>query len=492
MVRCIFIRKYAYIFSIITFIFINLLIYFDRGAIAANAKLISDTFKLSKFQEGAIPSCFMIGYMIFSPIFAQLPACIGNSKIIIIVGLIMWVLSCLVMMGSFWIPGKGGYTVLLIGRAIAGIGEAAFAPLAPTILDDISPIRFMTSIITIFYACIPVGVALGYGVAGGIGEYLGWQWVFLIQSILMAILLGPLVISSTKMHPTKRQMIDEAIARREQRKKAPKENFELVKTLENQKKSKNIFKNFIMLLVNPVYVLNVAGGTVYSGILGAMTYWGPSFFSEHLEIDLLTSNLTFSIISVVMGLVATWLGGFILSILIGRKEKKIELVKKRKTAYALLCCFICLFISIPIGLVAFATKNPYICFGSIAIGEFFLFMITSPMNVSLLSCVDDQLRDFSMSVNIFTIHLFGDFPSPSVVGIITDLTSQFTITMATLWFLSIIGVLLFFFAWIISYYQYRRDWKLLNDNSLTIMKTDVFDQDSSDEEYDLKSYGIHE
>uniref|UniRef100_A0A7S1KNW3 Major facilitator superfamily (MFS) profile domain-containing protein n=1 Tax=Percolomonas cosmopolitus TaxID=63605 RepID=A0A7S1KNW3_9EUKA len=479
------ISSYFYLFSVLILVLINLLIYFDRGAIAATASLISDTFELGTVEEGIISSAFMVGYVLCSPLFAQLPSCLGNSKFVIIFGLGVWVCACLVLMISHWIPGKFGYAALLIGRILAGIGESAFAPLAPTILDDISPVKWSTTIITLYFACIPVGIALGYGVAGGIGEFIGWQWVFLVQALLMLALLIPTCCAPTRMHPTKLALNEEHARKSDQGGASTEELFQIRESSEKQmkrekKKTRNIFLNMFQLVKNPIYMFNVLGGTVYTGVIGALAFWGPSFFSEHLEIDLFYANLTFSVLSVVIGLSATWVGGAMLSCLIGNRERNVALIKGRKTSYSLLCCFLCLTLAAPLGLVAFVSTNTYVCFTAIAIGEFFLFMITSPMNVSILSSVPDTLRDFAMSVDIFLIHFLGDFPSPSLVGAAASVLEKaiasyhdgdtlggrtnkqiaFAITMGFLWSFLALGIVFFFVAWFLSFRKYRKESRM--------------------------------
>jgi MFS family permease len=55
---------------------------------------------------------------------------------------------------------------------VVGIGEASYATLAPTIIDDITPPEKKGKALAIFYLATPLGSALGF-VLGGLIESSG-------------------------------------------------------------------------------------------------------------------------------------------------------------------------------------------------------------------------------------------------------------------------------------------------------------------------------
>ncbi|HRS19003.1 MAG TPA: MFS transporter, partial [Bacteroidales bacterium] len=75
------------------------------------------------------------------------------------------------------------YTQLLILRALIGIGEAAYAPAAVSLLSKSFPARHRAKYIGIFDAAAPLGVALGMIVGGYIGMIYGWRHAFGIVAI---------------------------------------------------------------------------------------------------------------------------------------------------------------------------------------------------------------------------------------------------------------------------------------------------------------------
>src|SRR5262249_27961129 len=69
---------------------------------------------------------------------------------------------------------------MFAARVAVGVGEASYATLSPTIIDDIAPKEAKSRWLAVFYAAIPVGAALGY-IAGGVLEpRFGWRSAFFI------------------------------------------------------------------------------------------------------------------------------------------------------------------------------------------------------------------------------------------------------------------------------------------------------------------------
>lgn len=81
-------------------------------------------------RQGAIQSSFVVGFMVAAPIFAHLSHRI-RPTILMAVGLAVWVASA-VLAAVSW-----SFESLVAARILIGIGEASFAGLAPSEIDDI-------------------------------------------------------------------------------------------------------------------------------------------------------------------------------------------------------------------------------------------------------------------------------------------------------------------------------------------------------------------
>ena len=162
---------------------INLFNYVDRQVLAAVEPLIREHFGATQTQMGWLATAFLVSYMIFSPLFGWL----GDRTsrwLLVAAGVIVWSLAT---------GGTGlatSLTVLLITRCFVGIGEAAYGPVAPTILSDLYPVSIRGRVMAWFYLAIPVGSALGYVLGGGVAKLTdSWNWPFYVV-VIPGIALG--------------------------------------------------------------------------------------------------------------------------------------------------------------------------------------------------------------------------------------------------------------------------------------------------------------
>ena len=87
-------------------------------------------------------------------------------------------------------PGIG---VLIVGRALQGIGSGAMGTLALAMLVAMVPRDQIPRLIGLWTAVTAGASALGPLIGGGLVTLVGWRWVFGINVILMALVI-PLVI----------------------------------------------------------------------------------------------------------------------------------------------------------------------------------------------------------------------------------------------------------------------------------------------------------
>lgn len=118
------------------FTFVNILIYLDRGVLASVVPALKDAdgLNLDSIEAGALGSIFMLGYMIASPLFATSAQKV-HPFFLMAIGLSIWVVAVL-MCGL-----STSFGMLLVSRAVTGVGEASFVSLAPPMILDIAPTK---------------------------------------------------------------------------------------------------------------------------------------------------------------------------------------------------------------------------------------------------------------------------------------------------------------------------------------------------------------
>ena len=60
---------------------------------------------------------------------------------------------------------------------------------------------------------------------------------------------------------------------------------------------------------------------------------------------------------------------------------------------------------------------------AIVAAELCLFASTGPINSAIVNVVSPHMRATAVALSIFVIHVLGDVPSPSLVGLISDARS---------------------------------------------------------------------
>ncbi len=173
---------------------INLFNYIDRQVLSAvlpKLELDANLFKPDdpwlKSKLGLLTTAFLVTYMLISPIFGRLGDRVSRW-LLVAVGVILWSLAS---------GGSGlatSFAMLLITRCLVGIGEAAYGPVAPSMLSDMYPVKTRGKIMSLFYLAIPVGSALGF-VVGGLVANTSWGWPGAFQIVVLpGLILGALCL----------------------------------------------------------------------------------------------------------------------------------------------------------------------------------------------------------------------------------------------------------------------------------------------------------
>lgn len=374
---------------------LNFLNYLDRYIVAAVLPRIQDELHLSNLEGGLLATIFLLGYFVTAPIFGTLGDRMPR-KWLIAFGVLVWSAATL---ASGLAPGLG---TLLVARAAVGVGEASYATLAPTIIDDLAPPDKKAKMLAIFFLAIPIGSALGYLVGGQVQNHWDWRTAFYIGGVPgLGLALVCLLIAEPR-----RKLADVKIAMSE-----------AVGTLTQI----------------PLYRRAVLGYCAHTAAIGAFSYWGPTFLArqfsgaaEDMKQALATATFWFGTVTVVAGAIGTIVGGWLADrALRGLPEvpagaSHLHPTNRLAANAQLRVCALGVALAFPFAAAAFFAPSAPTFFALAGVAEVGLFLSAAPINAIMLRTAPAFLRANAMAFGIFSIHLFGDLWSPSLLGLLLD------------------------------------------------------------------------
>lgn len=352
-------------------------------------------FKPELALIGVLGMAFMVVYMIGAPVFGRLAERYSRWTLVG-VAVVLWSLAT----GASGLAG--GFFALLLTRCFVGVGEAAYGPVAPALISDFYPVKMRGQVLAWFYMAIPVGSALGFVIGdlvarsniGAWGERtLGiqaesWRWAFYLV-VIPGIALG---LWSFFMKEPPRGQADLAHGA------APRQVN---------------WRTYLVFLRTPSYVLCTLGMTAMTFAMGGIAFWMAYFLKEKPGAPAAVTTI-FGGITVVAGLVATLLGGWLGDKLRARIPGSYFLV----SGCAMLAGF-------PFMLLTVYATFPMVWVW-LSLACFCLFFNTGPTNTILANVTHPSIRAAGFALNIFVIHALGDVISPVIIGIVSDRSSMTT------------------------------------------------------------------
>ncbi len=367
---------------------INLLNYIDRYVVSGIVPdLKAPPLGLSDSQIGFLTTAFMLVYMITAPVFGALGDR-GSRTRPIAIGVFLW--SIATILSGF----AANYAHLLAGRALVGIGEAAYVAISPALLSDCFPRSQRGRVLAVFNMAIPVGAALGYIVGGLMSHHYGWREAFFVAGtpgIVLAILVlrlpdpprGAQDVEESGGAPTSVPAVGTSPA-----------------------------AIYWHLLHQAPFMLVLLGYAAYTFALGGLAVWMPNFLERVHGVPAVKATTSFGAIVVVTGFLGTFIGGWLGD----------YWLKTSRQAYLWMSGWSTL-LAAPFAFVALTAQAPLIYYPAIVIAELLLFMSTGPISSAIVNLVSPAQRASALALCMFAIHLLGDVPSPTLIGWMSDHSS---------------------------------------------------------------------
>lgn len=379
---------------------LNGLNYLDRYVAAATLPLILTGLAISDTAGGILQSAFIVTYSLACPVAGWLGDRHPRMRLAA-AGVFVWSLATI---ASGLAPT---FALLLVARAVIGIGEASYAVVTPSLLSDCYPPESRSRVLGVFYAAIPIGTALGYVVGGLVGESHGWRAAFFVAGAPGAILAFVLLALS----------------------EPPRGAFDSVTA--GAATPLGIRASLSALIARRSYVVNTASQVIYTFAMGGLATWMPTYFVRERGIPLGQAATTFGLILVVAGFTGTLVGGRLSDVLTRRFPNAHFTLSGWSLAASLL-------FTVP----AILAPSPAIFWPAMFVTLFLLFMNIGPLNAAMANVLPADLRARGFAVATMVMHLLGDAASPWLIGVVSDQVGLTIPVLATGCMLAISGVVL--------------------------------------------------
>lgn len=358
---------------------------------------------------------------------------------------------------------------LILFRGLVGVGEAAYATIAPPLITDFYPQWDRNVAFGIYYLAIPVGAALGFLLGSLLGSLFGWRMAFValgIPGILCAIAIhrvnnpvrginddekrkldvtgdnvdgdsGVELLSAEKTKSSVSADLESHSYTQSTRRLDGLDTPESDKTLGSQSPSQIAYLELLEIVQNKHYVACVLGLTANNFALGGLADWVTVYIERYEDEDLATAGLIIGAATVIGGILGTIIGSKVADMYEG----------KVKSAYYLVCSLFTLPAAFFL-LLAINSSTKAMTYFFIFLAEIAIWTNVAPINSMSMIVIPSHLRARASGLAIFSQHILGDVISPPLIGYISDTTGSLRTGLQITW----VAVLLSGAFWMWGYY----------------------------------------
>jgi len=317
-------------------------------------------------QLGSLQTVLLVVLAIASVPFGLLADRVSR-KFIIALGIVFWSIATFV--GGLAI----GFAFLLVTRAFVGLGEAAYAPAAQSMISGSFPNERRAMAQAVFASGMLLGGASGQVVGGLIGPRYGWQQALFV--VAFAGLLPAVALSGTEEPP-----------------RGPRSEVVPVQRL----------------LAVPAFLAMLAAGTCITFASVSLLTWG---------IDFAVSYKDFSVREAAVSLAGIFLISAVLGVLTGGAIA--DRLQRRYTYGRLIAIGFALLLATPSVLLALLSDDKHVVLAGLFVAGFFMSWYHGPVTAVIHDLMPRRAHATSIGIYMFVTQLLGGL-GPKIVGKISD------------------------------------------------------------------------
>jgi predicted MFS family arabinose efflux permease len=346
---------------------INFFNYLDRQVVYGMTPFIGETFKLNFAQLGLLATVNLVVFAVASLVSGPIADRIGPRKVIF-AGILVWAIATI---GSAL---STSYAMLLFFRALVGVGEGGYGPSANTLLCADAPPGKRGRALGIYNVGMAVGGTGGLALGALLAPKIGWRGAFWIAggpSLLLALLSAFIA----------------APARLPRETKLPARAY----------------------LTSPTYILALAGG-----ILATFGASGLIFFARWMILDVRHFSLAIGTAFMAFVGIGCGVGGVVFGGFWG------DTLNRRARGGHARAIGLSALIQIPFGIGSLVITNHlgFMLLTSVAV--FFLSVYNGPSAAVVDELGPPQFSATLQAVFMFGIHVLGNAPAPTLIGLVAD------------------------------------------------------------------------
>jgi MFS family permease len=346
---------------------INFVNFAARQAVIPLIPLLRDHLHATDAQLGSLQTSLLVVLAAASIPFGFL-ADRFSRKAIIALGIFFWSVA------SFAGGLTSSFLFFFIARGMVGLGEAAYAPAAQSMISGAFPAERRAFAQAIFASGMLLGGATGQAFGGIIGPRYGWQAVLFL--VALAGILPGLALFGLEEPP-----------------RGPRS--EVVP----------IFR----LLSVPAFVSMIAAGICITFSTVSLLTWGVDFGVTYKDFTLREASVLLALIALVASVLGVLIGGIVADRL------------HRSFAYGrIMAIAVAFLLAAPFLLLAIQADEKAIVLLGLSVAVFFMSWYHGPVTAVLHDMMPRRAHATSVGVYMFATQLLGGL-GPHVIGRISDL-----------------------------------------------------------------------
>jgi MFS transporter, Spinster family, sphingosine-1-phosphate transporter len=366
---------------------LNYFNYMDRQVVYGMGDKISETFHLTKFEFGWLAWVNLMVFALASAVSGPIADRIGPRKVIF-AGVTLWSLATI---GSAM---SQSFSMLLVCRAVVGVGEGAYGPSANALLCAAAPPDKRGRALGIYNIGMAFGATSGLVLANALAGTIGWRNVFWIAggpSILLAASAAFVAAPGRLERPTK----------------LPARAY----------------------LLAPTYLIALAGGILSTFGASALVVWAQALIVGERALSF--PNLYMAAVGLLPGIGGVVAGGYLGD----------WFTRRRGTGGHAQAIGVSLIAAVPFGVASLLITHEVAFMVLTAITVFLLSVYNGPAAAVIDELGPARFAATLQSFAMFWIHVLGNAPAGSVVGWIADRSSVAFGLQAAVAAMGIAGVL---------------------------------------------------